>query len=234
MICLCEPELAVRDHRAERLDHDAHAEQRGDVGGVVGRRDLDHLEPAQALRRDQAEELQRLARQEAAGLRPAGAGDEAAIDANRRRRRCRPRRRPSRRARARSRRSSRGPASRCRRWSARWSGACAPPATPARGTCQPPMPSWTRFVGRHVRQVGRPVPGRRVHALVEILLLDVDVAVEMDDADPLRRALGDAAHAGKADRMIAAEHHRQRARGEDMRDAAADLVEALLEIAPGS
>ena len=83
--------------------------------------------------------------------------------------------------------------------------------TPSRGTCQPPMPSCTRLVGRHVRQVGRPEPRRGVHALVEILFLDVDVAVEMDDADPLRRALRDAAHAGKADRVIAAEHDRQRA-----------------------
>ena len=37
-------ELAVRDHRAERLDHDAHAKERGDVGRIVRRRDLDHLE----------------------------------------------------------------------------------------------------------------------------------------------------------------------------------------------
>ena len=83
---------------------------------------------------------------------------------------------------------------------------------------------------RHVGQVGRPVPGRGVHALVEILLLDVDVAVEMDDADALRRALRDAAHAGKADRVIAAEHQRQRAGREHVRDAARDLVEALLQI----
>src|SRR4051794_17351828 len=77
---LLRPELAVRDHGAERLDDDADADQRGDVGGVVRWRDLDHLEPAQPLRRHQPEEFQRLARQEAARLRPAGAGDEAAID----------------------------------------------------------------------------------------------------------------------------------------------------------
>ena len=57
----------MRDHRTKRFDHDAHAEQRGDIGRIVGRRHLDHLEPAQALRRDEAKDLQRLARQEAAG-----------------------------------------------------------------------------------------------------------------------------------------------------------------------
>ena len=46
-------ELAVRDHRAERLDHDADAEQRGDVRGVVRRADLDHLQAAQPFRRHQ-------------------------------------------------------------------------------------------------------------------------------------------------------------------------------------
>ena len=83
---------------------------------------------------------------------------------------------------------------------------------------------------RDVRQVGRPVPGRGVHALVEVLFLDVDVAVEMDDADALRGHVGDAAHAGKADRMVAAQHDRQRAGRGDVADALGDLVEALFEI----
>ena len=42
--------------------------------------------------------------------------------------------------------------------------------------------------------------------------------------------VGDAAHAGKADRMVAAQHDRQRARRGDMADAPGDLVEALFEI----
>ncbi len=69
-----------------------------------------------------------------------------------------------------------------------------------------------------------------MHALVEILFLDVDVAVEMDDADLLVGTLRDAAHAGKTDRMIAAEHDRQRAGRKHMRDAAGDLIEALFQI----
>jgi hypothetical protein len=36
-----------------------------------------------------------------------------------------------------------------------------------------------------------------MHPLIEILFLDVDVAIEMHDADRLRRALRDAADAGK-------------------------------------
>ena len=139
-------ELAVRDHRAERLDHHAHAEQRGDVGGVVRRRDFHHLQPAQAFGRHQPQNLQRLARQEAARFRPAGAGHETAIDASRRRTRCRPRRRPSTPVPARSRRSFPARSSRCRRWSAHWCCACAPPArrsaAPASRRCRA-APDWS-------------------------------------------------------------------------------------------
>src|SRR5262249_12113640 len=48
--------------------------------------------------------------------------------------------------------------------------------------------------------------------------------------DPLRGALRNAAHARESDRMIAAQHQRQRAGGEYMADPARDLVEALFEI----
>ena len=93
------------------------------------------------------------------------------------------------------------------------------------------MPTWTRFLAADVRQLGRPIPRRGMHPLVEVLLLHVDMAVEMHDADLLRRALRDPAHAGKADRVVAAQHQRQGTAGGDMRHAAADLVEALLEVA---
>ena len=49
-------------------------------------------------------------------------------------------------------------------------------------------------------------PGRGVHAFIQIFFLNVDMAVEMDDADALGCALRNAAHAGEADRMIAANH----------------------------
>ena len=69
-----------------------------------------------------------------------------------------------------------------------------------------------------------------MHAFVEILFLDVDVAIEMDDADPLVGALRDAADARESDRVIAAEHDRQRARGEHVGDTARNLVKALFEV----
>src|SRR4051812_17964964 len=60
--------FAVGDQRAQHIDDDTHAEQRGDVRSVIGRRDLDHLETAQALGRHLTDQAQYLARQEAARL----------------------------------------------------------------------------------------------------------------------------------------------------------------------
>ena len=54
-------------------------------------------------------------------------------------------------------------------------------------------------------------PRRGVHPLIEVFFLDVGVAVEMDDADFLRGAFSDAAHARKPDGMIAADHDGQAA-----------------------
>src|SRR5260370_3731997 len=76
---LVSAEFAVRDKRSEHLDHHAHPEQRCDVGRIVRGRYLDDFESANALRRHQASELERLARQESAGFRPSRAGHEAAI-----------------------------------------------------------------------------------------------------------------------------------------------------------
>lgn len=41
--------------------------------------------------------------------------------------------------------------------------------------------------GGHVGDVGRVEVGRGVHPLVEVRLLDVGVAIDVDDADVLRR-----------------------------------------------
>jgi hypothetical protein len=73
-------ELAVGDHRTQRLDNDTGAEQGGDVGGVVWRGDFDDLQAAQAFGGDETEDFKCLARQEAARFGPAGAWNEAAID----------------------------------------------------------------------------------------------------------------------------------------------------------
>ena len=222
-------ELAVRDQRAQRLDDNAHAQQRRNVGRVIRRRDLDNFEPADALRDHKPEELQRFTRQKAAGLGPTGAGHEPAIDrVDIERDVDRVGVLPGELERDLG-RSFPVPASRCRRWSARWSRAFSPPArrraAPANRRCRAgrdSMPTRSEDLSPSTRG--------GVHPFVEVFLLNIDVAVEVDDADPLRRALCDAPHAGKADRMVAAQHHRQRAGGEDMRDAAGNLVEALLQI----
>ena len=56
-------------------------------------------------------------------------------------------------------------------------------STPARGTCQPPIPSWTEILGRDIRKVGRPIPGRVVHPLIHVLRLRIEMPVEVDDAN---------------------------------------------------
>ena len=84
--------------------------------------------------------------------------------------------------------------------------------------------------GRHVRDVRRVEPRRRVHALVEVGLLRVDVAVEVDDAEVARHVLRDAAHRRIADRVVATEDDREGAAGVDVRDGLADLVEGLLDV----
>ena len=220
MMRLVLAELAVRDHRAERLDDDAHAEQRGDVGGVVGRRDLDHLQAADALGAATSPRSFSASR----GRKPPGSGQPVpgtkpqsmAVDVE-------------------------GDVDRVGVLPGEFErdlgglleadlldvgdgqhvGAALARLLHAVARHLPAADAELHEVRRRdVRQVGRPVPGRRVHALVEVLFLDVDVAVEMDDADALRGALRDAAHAGKADRMVAAQHDRQRAGRGDMRDAA--------------
>src|SRR5207245_2480948 len=83
----------------------------------------------------------------------------------------------------------------------------------------------------HVGDIRRMEPGRRVHPLVEVGLLGVDVAVEVDDPQVALEVRGDAAHRRVPDRVVAAEHDGQRTRLEDMRHGPGDLVEALLDIA---
>src|SRR4029077_1181721 len=76
-----------------------------------------------------------------------------------------------------------------------------------------------------------PEPGRRVHPLIHILLLDIDVAVDMDDADIAVDMRRDPAHIGKAEAVIAAADDGEHAGGVDMRHSLRHLVEGLLDIA---
>src|SRR5262249_35794404 len=86
-------------------------------------------------------------------------------------------------------------------------------------------------MGGRGRLVGRPVPGRRVHPLVHVLLLDIQVAVDVDDADIAVYMRRDTTHVRKSEAMVAAADYREGARGVDVRDRLADLVEGLLDVA---
>lgn len=59
---------------------------------------------------------------------------------------------------------------------------------------------------------------------------DLHQLAALNDADALGGALGDAAHRGEADRMVAAENDRQRPGREYVADRARDLVEGLFQI----
>ena len=76
-----------------------------------------------------------------------------------------------------------------------------------------------------------PEPRRRVHPLIHILLLDIDVAVDMDDADIAVDMRRDPAHIGKAEAVVAAADDGKHACGVDMRHGLGHLVEGLLDIA---
>ena len=70
---------------------------------------------------------------------------------------------------------------------------------------------WSRWVVTGAF-MGGPEPGRRVHPLIHILLLDIDVAIDMDDADIAVDMRRDAAHIGKAEAVVAAADDGEHAR----------------------
>jgi len=86
--------------------------------------------------------------------------------------------------------------------------------------------------GRGILDVGGVEPGRGVHPLVEVGLLGVDVAVEVDDADVPVEVRRQTADRRETDRVISAQHHGHRAGLRDVRHSLADLVERLLQV-PG-
>ena len=73
-------------------------------------------------------------------------------------------------------------------------------------------------------------PRRRVHPLVHVTLLDVQMAIEMDDPDAAVDVWRDGADVRVSDRVVAAEDDREDALGDDERDGTVDLVKALLEV----
>ena len=73
-------------------------------------------------------------------------------------------------------------------------------------------------------------PRGRVHPLVHVALLEVQVAVEVDDPDAPVDVRGEAADVRVADRMVAAEDDGENLLGREEGDRAVDLVERLLDV----
>ncbi len=69
-----------------------------------------------------------------------------------------------------------------------------------------------------------------MHSLVHVALLDVQVAVQVDDPDAAVDVRGDRANVGVADRMVAAQDDGEDPLADDPRDGPVDLVEALLDV----
>ena len=69
-----------------------------------------------------------------------------------------------------------------------------------------------------------------MHPLVHVTFLDVDVPVEVDDADLAVDVRRDRPDVRVTDRMVAAENDRKDALADDERDGAVDLVEGLLDV----
>ena len=86
----------------------------------------------------------------------------------------------------------------------------------------------------HVGDVRGVEPRRRVHALVEVGLLRVDVAVEVDDAELAVEVLRHAAHRRVADGVVAAEHDGEGAALVDVRDAPSRSGRRSSRCSPGS
>jgi hypothetical protein len=78
--------------------------------------------------------------------------------------------------------------------------------------------------------VGGPVKRRRVHPLVEVILLCLDVAVEVDDADLLAKGVHDPTRSREADGVVATQDDRKDALASHVLYHLGDLVEALLDV----
>ena len=88
-----------------------------------------------------------------------------------------------------------------------------------------------KVLGRHIGDVSRVEPGRRVHALVKVGSLGIDVAVKVDDSQvPPIQVLCNAPHCRVSDAVVAAQHDRERAAGKDVSNTLGDLVKRLLDV----
>jgi hypothetical protein len=73
-------------------------------------------------------------------------------------------------------------------------------------------------------------PGRGVHPLIHVALLDIDVSIQVDDPHTPFDVGRDRPHVRVADRMVTADHDRERALLVHERHGAIDLIEGLLDI----
>mmetsp|Transcript_75505 Transcript_75505/g.233583 ORF Transcript_75505/g.233583 Transcript_75505/m.233583 type:complete len:239 (+) Transcript_75505:553-1269(+) len=71
---------------------------------------------------------------------------------------------------------------------------------------------------------------RRVHPLVHVLLLDVRMPIEVDDADPLGGNGGQASDCGEANGVVSPEDYGESAAGGNVAHSVADLIEGLLYV----
>ena len=78
--------------------------------------------------------------------------------------------------------------------------------------------------------IGSPEPGSRVHALIHVHVLHIDMPVEMDDAHITVNVWCDPADIWIAKTVIATTDYRKGTRGIDVRDRVRDLIKRLFNI----
>src|SRR5213593_5235955 len=82
-------------------------------------------------------------------------------------------------------------------------------------------------MGRHGSFVRSPEPWSGMHSLIHILFLDIDMAVDVNDADIAIDMRGDPTDIGKAQAMVAAADDGEHARRVNVRDGFCDLIECF-------
>src|SRR5262249_494620 len=238
--------MAMGHERADDIEDDAASQLRRIVVDVVGRRDLDGLHAAQSLSGNGVNHLQRFSWQEAARLGRAGPRREARID------RVDIERQIDGLATLPGHFESdlgglfgsvsvdimHGQHAGAAPLRHRGSRSVAVPAADADlhevlwvTVREPDVVHMTVItMGGDGSLVRSPEPGCGMHAFIHILFLDVDVAIDMDDADIAVDMRRDPTDIWKAETVVAAANDGKHARGVDVRDCFGNLVEGLLDI----
>ena len=71
---------------------------------------------------------------------------------------------------------------------------------------------------------------RGVHALVQIVLLNIRVSIDVNNPDVFSRLRGNTSHGWKPDAMIATQNNRHCARTRDVTYAVGNLIERLFDV----